>query len=232
MKAFKYRLYPTKDQVRKLEWTLSRCCELYNAALQERKEAWNAWKRHANFYDPEWRQEHARDYRVNYYDQANALPELKRERTEYARIGSHVLQETVKRVEKAFQGFFRRVQCGQTPGYPRYKSYKRYESFCFPDHAGWKLTGNRLSISNLGTIKVKLHREVQGTIKTCTVKREGENWYVVLTCVVEACLRTPYTDLAIGIDLGLLHFATLSNGETIENPRFFRRAEKKLVKLQ
>jgi putative transposase len=233
MKAFKYRLYPTKEQVSKLEWTLFRCCELYNAALQERKDAWSACKRHLNFHDPEWRAENKRHYSVSFAEQCRSLTEIRNEiRPEYKQIGSHVLQNVLHRVENAFSGFFRRVLCGQTPGYPRYASHKRYDSFCFPDHAGWKLTGNRLSIGNLGTIKVKLHREVQGIIKTCTVKREGENWYVVLTCVVEACLRTPYTDLAIGIDLGLLHFATLSNGETIENPRFFRHAEKKLVKQQ
>jgi putative transposase len=92
MKAFKYRLYPTTAQASLLDWQLARCCELYNAALQERKDAWNAYKKHPNFYDPAWREEHAKAYRVTYYDQANALPELKRAiRPEYAAIGSHVL---------------------------------------------------------------------------------------------------------------------------------------------
>ncbi len=230
MKAFKYRLYPTTDQANALDWQLARCCELYNAALQERKDAWNVCKQHPNFYDPQWRREHARDYRITYYDQANALPEIKRDlRPEYCALGSHVLQDVLRRVDKAFQAFFRRVTCGQTPGYPRYQSRSRYDSFTFPDHAGWKLTGNRLSITTIGTIKVKLHREVQGTTRTCTIKREGGYFYVVLACEVQAQPRLPYTDLAVGIDLGLLHFATLSSGETIENPRYLRRSEKKLA---
>ena len=133
-----------------------------------------ATKKHPHFYDPAWRCEHAKEYAVSYYDQANALPELKRDlRPEYAAIGSHVLQEVVRRVDKAFQNFFRRVRCGQTPGYPRYQSRSQYDSFCFPDQSGWKLIGNRLSITGIGMIKVKLHRDVQGTIKTCTIKREG-----------------------------------------------------------
>ncbi len=233
MKAFKYRLYPTTAQAQALEWQLSRCCELYNAALQERKDAWNACKQHPNFYDQTWRTEHARDYAVTYYDQANTLPQLKRDiRPEYCAIGSHVLQDVLRRVDKAFQAFFRRVKNGQTPGYPRYQSRTHYDSFCFPDHAGWKLTGNRLTLTNIGTIKVKLHREVQGTMKTCTVKREGEHWYVVLACEMQAQPCLPYTDLAVGIDLGLLHFATLSSADTIENPRNYRRSEKKLARKQ
>jgi putative transposase len=233
MKAQKFRLYPTDTQIERLDWTLARCAELYNAALQERKDAWNACKKHPNFYDPAWREEHAKDSRVTYYDQANALPELKRDlRPEYAAIGSHVLQEVLKRVEKAFQAFFRRVRCGQTPGYPRYQAQSQYNSFCFPDHAGWKLIGNRLSITGIGTIKVKLHREIAATVKTCTIKREGTHWYVVLACEVQAHPRLPYTDLAIGIDMGLLHFATLSTGGTIENPRYFRTSEKKLATAQ
>ena len=233
MKTFKYRLYVTKEQAEQLEWILARCCELYNAALQERKEIWMVCKKHPNFYDPAWYAEHAKEYRVTYYDQANALPELKRDlRPEYAAIGSQVLQDVLRRVDNAFQAFFRRVTCGQTPGYPRYQSRTHYDSFCYPAQSGWKMNGNRLTLTGIGTIKVKLHRTVQGTIKTCTIKREGNNWYLVLACEVEAELRRAYTDLAVGIDLGLLHFATLSNADTIENPRFLRNGEKRVQKKQ
>jgi len=233
LKAFKYRLYPTTAQANALDWQLARCCELYNSALQERKDAWNACKQHPNFYDPTWRKEHASDYRVNYYDQANALPELKGEiRPEYAGIGAHVLQDVLRRVDKAFQAFFRRVSCGQTPGYPRYQSRSHYDSFCFPDHAGWKIKGSRLTITGIGTIKVKLHQEVEGQIKTATIKREASNWYVVFSYEGAACPRLPYTDEAVGIDLGVTHFATLSSGDTIENPRYFRRGEDKLTAKQ
>ncbi len=277
IKNYKYRLYPTDTQSQQLDWTLARCCELYNAALQERKDAWDACKQHPNFYDPQWRKEHAAEYSVNYYDQANALPELKREiRPEYRAVGAHVLQEVLRRVDKTFQAFFRRVRTGATPGYPRFKSRTHYDSFSFPDHAGWKLTGSRLSITGLGSeapyavaneaaatirippatdtsylafapaggkeatlrvmprkgsIKVKLHREIQGTIKTCMIKREGKCWYVVFACEVAACpLPLSYED--VGIDLGVTHFAALSDGTFIEQPRYYRRSEKKLASAQ
>ncbi len=233
MKAYKFRLYPTDAHIEKLNWTLARCCELYNAAVQERKDVWNVCKKHPNFYNSAWREEHAKDYRVTYVDQANALPELKREsRPDYAAIGSHVLQDVLRRVEKAFAGFFRRVSCGQKPGYPRYHSSKRYDSFCFPDQSGWKLKEDRLSITGIGTIKVKMHRELQGTVKTTTIKREGKHWYVVFAVEIEQEIRYHPSEEAVGIDLGLLHFATLSTALTIENPRYYRRAEKKLKKAQ
>jgi putative transposase len=216
IKAFKYRLYPTSKQVEQLEWTLSRCCELYNAALQERKDAW----KYAH-------------QSVNFAQQCRSLSEIRNEiREEYQQIGSHALQNVLHRVDNAFKDFFRRVKAGEKPGYPRYQPRARYDSFCFPDYAGWKLEGNRLKITNLGSIKIRLHREVQGKVKTCTVKREGDHWYVVVSCEVESQARTPYTDEAVGIDLGVSKLATLSNGDVIENPRHYRKAEAKLAKAQ
>jgi putative transposase len=212
--AYKFRLYPTGKQQERLQETLDRCRELYNAAVQERRDAYRMAGKS-----------------ITYYDQANQLPEIKQEREEYQDIHSQVLQDVLRKVDKAFQAFFARCKRGDTPGFPRYKGRKQFDSFTYPQ-VGFSLThDNRVCLSKIGTIKVKLHREIKGVIKTCTIKREGEHWYVVFACEVEqepleAC------DEAVGIDLGLLHFATLSTGETIENPRFFRKTEKKLAKLQ
>lgn len=216
IKAYKYRLYPNKTTEQKLQWVLDRARELYNAALQERKEAYKM-----------------AGVSIGYYEQKRDLVEIKEEiRPEYQEIASHVLQDVILRVKKAYDGFFRRVKNGEKPGYPRFQGRNRYNSFCYPDGAGWKLEGNKLHLSKIGTVKIKLHRELQGKIKTVTIKREGEHWYVTFSCEVEVCPQTPYTDEAIGIDLGLLHFATLSTGDTIENPRYYRKAEKKLEKSQ
>ena len=214
IKSSKYRLYPTKKQAETLEWTLRRCCELYNAALQERKEAWKYAKKS-----------------VSYYDQSAQLPEIKAIREEYKLIGAHVLQNVLKRVDLAFQAFFRRVKAGEKPGFPRYQSSTRYDSLSYPDKAGWKLEKDRLTLTNIGHINIRLHREIEGTIKTCTIKREGKHWYVCFVCEVEA-EKVPVSYEDVGIDLGLNHFAALSNGIFIDNPRHYRRAEKKLVKLQ
>ncbi len=213
-KSYKYRLSPTRKQQEALQETLDRCRELYNAALQERRDAYRMC-----------------GVSLTYYDQAAELSEIKELREEYIAIHSQVLQDVLRRVEKGMKAFFRRVKHGEKAGYPRFQRRDRYDSFTYPQ-AGYSITqDSRVCLSKLGSIKVKLHRPIQGTIKTCTVKREGEHWYMVFSCEVEYIgARLPYTDDAIGIDLGVLHFATLSTGDKIENPRFFRRAEKKVHK--
>ena len=213
-KSLKYRLSPTRKQAETLQWTLDRTRELYNAALQERRDAYRMAQKS-----------------ITYYEQANQLPDIKEIREEYKDIHSQVLQDVLRRADKAMHAFFRRVKAGETPGYPRFQGKQRYDSFIYPQ-SGFCLThDNRVCLSKIGSIKVKLHRGVQGKVTTCTIKREGTHWYVVFACEV-APEALPENQEAVGIDLGLLHFATLSTGETIENPRYFRRAEKKLEKLQ
>jgi len=244
-KTYKYRMYPNKTQEKSLLWVLDRCRELYNCALQERKEAYEIGvKRHPGYYDLDTRKELAKLHSVSYNDQQNQLPELKKIREEYQEIGSHVLQDVLKRLDKAFQSFFRRVREGQTPGYPRFIGKSRYNSFLYPDRAGWKIEttqepdpqrgGGRalLKLSNIGDIKVHLHRNIDGIVKTCTVKRESDEWYVIFSCEVADPVPLPASDEDVGIDLGVTHFATLSTGEFIEAPHHYRKVEKKLQKLQ
>lgn len=219
-KAYKYRIYPNKEQGEKLQWTLDHCRELYNAALQERKEAYRMSR-----------------VSIGYNQQAAQLPDVKDIRPEYANIHSQVLQNVLRRVDKAFQAFFRRVKNGEKPGYPRFQGRNRYDSFTFPQ-LGFSLTAdNRVCLSKIGTIKVKFPKKKkanppQGTMKTCTIKREGEHWYVIFTCEVDQELVYHPSQASVGIDLGLLHFGTLSDGSTIENPRHLRASEQKLKKLQ
>jgi putative transposase len=214
LKSFKYRLSPTCKQRQVLQWTLDRCRELYNAALEERRDAYRMVNKSMNF-----------------YDQAKQLPEIKEIREEYQDIYSQVLQDVLRRVKRAFDNFFRRCKNGEKPGYPRFQGYNRYDSFTFPQ-SGFSLThDNRVCLSKIGSIKVKRHRPAEGEVKTCTIKREGDAWYVVFACEVEPEKLEVNGD-AVGIDLGLLHFATLSDGSTIENPRYFRTGAKKLAKLQ
>jgi putative transposase len=212
--AYKFRLYPTSKQVQTLTSTLDRCRELYNAALQERRDAYRMAGKS-----------------ITYYDQANQLPEIKDIREEYKDIHSQVLQDVLRTADKTFAAFFARCKRGAIPGFPRYKGRNQFASFTYPQ-VGFSLThDNRVCLSKIGSLKVKLHREIKGTVKTCTIKREGDCWYVVLTCEVEP-EPLEASDVAVGIDLGLLHFATLSDGSTIENPRPLRTSEKKLERLQ
>ncbi len=232
LKAYKYRLYPNKKQAEKLQWVLNRCRELYNSALQERRDAYEMMvKRHPNYYDEATRKHLTHEYALSYNQQATQLSEVKETRLEYNDIHSQVLQDVLRRMDKAFKAFFRRVKEGKAPGYPRFQGYGRYDSF-------FSLTeDNRVCLSKIGTIKVKMPtgkkaNPPQGTMKTCTIKREGQHWFIVFTCEVEQDIVYHLSLEAVGIDLGLLHFATLSDGSTIENPRHVRTSEHKLKKLQ
>ena len=199
-----------------------------------RRDAYNFHvKQHPCYYDEATRKRLTSELTVCYNSQQNDLPILKQElREEYQEIAAHVLQDTLRRLDKAFQAFFRRAKQGQTPGYPRFKSYARYDSFTYPDGAGWKLDGNQLHLSKIGTCKIRLHRELTGTIKTVTMKREVDQWYVIFTCEVAHAEKLPTRYEDVGIDLGVSHLATLSNGEMIEHPRFLRRGEDTLKRRQ
>lgn len=218
MRTYKYRLCPTKYQVQLLADTLESCRALYNCALEQRKLAYRQF-----------------GVSLNYYSQADELKEIKEYFPEYKQVHSQVLQDVLKRVDKAFQNFFHRLKSGKKPGYPRYKGYGWYDSFTYPQ-SGFSLSDNskgnqRLKLSKIGNIKVKLHRKIQGTVKTCTIKRELNNWYVCFSCEGEPEIL-PKTGKSIGIDVGLEKFATLSDGMIIENPRYLRQSEAKLKREQ
>ncbi|GEM82025.1 RNA-guided endonuclease InsQ/TnpB family protein [Meiothermus hypogaeus] len=218
-KAFKYRLYPTQPQQKDLERTLSLCRHLYNAALQERRDAYKKAGR-----------------TVGFYEQKRYLPEIRAELPEYKHIHSQVLQNVIERVDKAFQGFFRRVKAGQKAGYPRFKGQGRYDSFTFPQAGttGVKLQegGKRALLHGIGSVKMKLHRPLEGRLKTATLKREGDDWYIVFVCEVEP-QPLPENQEAIGIDMGTNpHFLVTSEGEMVEAPRYFQKAQAKLARTQ
>jgi putative transposase len=211
MKAFKFKLKVSSQIKQKLDHTLDLCRELYNAALQERREA----------------------YRLNqvsltYKTQANQLPAIKEYRPEFAEIYSQILQDVLKRLEKTFQAFFGRIKRGEKAGFPRFKGADRYDSFTFPQANGsFRLEGNNLYLSKIGKMKVKLSRKVLGKAKICTIKREVSGWFVIFTVEDEKELL-PKTGKQVGIDVGIESFLTLSNGQQIENFKYFEASQKKL----
>jgi putative transposase len=215
-KAFQYRLYPTAAQETKLKATLSECRWLYNHLLEVRKIAW------------EERQE-----TLGLYDQQATLPALKMDRPSLATVHSQVLQNVAVRIDLTFRAFFRRVKMGERPGYPRFRGRNRYDSFCYPQApSGCKLKGDRLTLSGIGTVRIVLHRPLEGILKTCCVRRSPTGkWYATFACEVEAA-PLPESVERVGIDVGLHSFAALSTGEAVENPRFFRKDEKALGKAQ
>jgi len=246
IKAYKYRIYGNKATTDKLYRVLTLCRELYNAGLQERRDAYEICvKRHPNYYDEASRKQLTKEHGISVYAQKRDLVEIKEViRPEYQDIASHVLQDVLFRLDKAFKRFFQRVAEGKPPGYPRFQGRNRYTSFTYPDGAGWKLDERtrppekkrmvrvNLKLSKIGTVKLHLHRDLVGTIKTLTIKREGEHFYAVFTCEIGKPEALEVASEDVGIDLGVTHFAALSTGEFIEHPRHYRRAEKRLKKLQ
>jgi putative transposase len=171
------------------------------------------------------------DVSLSKYQQLMFLPLLKAERPSLDSVHSQVLQNVVDRLDKAFQAFFRRCKAKENPGFPRFRGVHRYNSFCYPQ-SGFALIGKNLKLSKLGNIRVKMHRPILGEIKTCTLRKTASgNWDVSFSCEVNSEPLLPKTE-AIGIDVGLEHFATLSNGKEIANPRFFKRGERALAKAQ
>lgn len=237
-KAFKYRLSPTCKQAEKLQWTLDRCRELSNAALSERKDAYKMHQRTTVYQNEQGQcfiaqmEASMKVNDVSYYQQKRDIVDIKAIREEYKDIHSQVLQDVVNRIEKGMQAFFRRLREGQTPGFPRFKGRDRYDSFSYPQD-GYSLTHDRrVCLSKIGSIKVKLHREIQGVIKTCTVKREVDAWYVVFSCEVATPTPLPVVGSEIGIDVGVTHFAALSDETFIESPRYYRKAQGDLAVAQ
>lgn len=209
IKSYKFRISTSKAVSAKLETTLYLCQQLYNAGLQERIEAYKINK-----------------VSINYQAQQNQLPDIKITNPEYKNIHSQVLQNVLKRLDKAFDGFFLRIKKGVKAGFPRFKSISRYDSFTFPQ-SGFSLTGNKLTLSKIGTVKVKLSREIIGKVKMLTVKREIDKWFVVFT-VETAIEPLEKTGESVGLDAGVANFLTLSDGTTIENNRFYQSTQKKL----
>ena len=193
---------------------LDQCRWLYNELLSQRKLAYEEL-----------------EISLTKYQQLMFLPELKLEKPELDQIHSQVLQNVVDRLDKAFDGFFNRCKSGEKPGFPRFRGHHRYDSFCFPQ-SGFALVGKELKLSKIGHIRIKMHREIQGTFKTCTIRRTPAGaWSVSLSCEIETA-DLPPNEKAIGIDVGIESFAVFSDGKEIANPRFFKKEEKALAKAQ
>ena len=166
-------------------------------------------------------------------DQQKILVKDKKNISYLTDIHSQVLQDVLFRVEKAYKAFFRRLKDRNgKAGYPRFKNYGRYDSITYTQ-SGFEIIDGKLALSKIGHIKLKQHRSVFGIIKTCNIKKEIDKWYV--------CFSVEYTPVTkkqtvirkhVGIDVGIRSFAVLSNGETLDNPKYLVKSEEKLIKKQ
>ncbi len=212
--TFKYRLYPTRKQETALRFTLEECRWLYNYLLEQRQLAYEEC-----------------DVSLSCFDQQGKFIQLKKDRPPLTRIYSHVLYDVAVRIDLAFKAFFRRCKKGEAPGYPRFRGEGRYDSFTYPG-TGFKIKDGIIYLSKIGNVKAVIHRPLEGTIKTCTVRQTPTGkWFVTIVCEIEPMIL-PVVDTQIGIDVGLASFATLSTGNKIENPRFYRKEEVNLRRAQ
>jgi len=215
-KTYKYKLQPTAEQEGTLAFVVRRCRELYNAGVQERRDAWQKC-----------------GVSITAAGQSAQLPEIKDVRPEYCDVHSQVLQDVITRLDRAFQAFFRRFKAGETPGYPRFHGANRYTSFTYKQFGnGATLDNGCLVLSKIGRVAVRWSRPLAGTPKTVTISREADGWYACFSCEGVPIQRLPETGREMGIDLGLESFATLADGSRIANPRIFRVAERRLKRAQ
>jgi putative transposase len=221
VRVYRYRLNPTRAQDAALRETLERLRELYNAALQHRRDAYRKG-----------------GVSVSAYAQMSELRGVRDVRPEYALIHTHLLQDVLTRLDRAYRAFFRRVKAGETPGFPRFKGRGRYRTFTFKDaknHNGVRLLagGKRVKLAGIGNVKVKLHRPVEGHVKQASVSLDGDgHWYIAFACDDVPAKALPVTGRSVGIDVGITTFAALSDGTMVDNPRPFETAQRELATAQ
>jgi putative transposase len=220
-RAYKYRIYPTVRQEQLLAAQLSFTRGLYNAALEQRIAS---YKR--------------RGRSVSYLEQSREFTGLRRECPDLfpAGMSRSSQQFALRRIDRAFRGFFRRVHHGQKPGFPRFKSVNRWNTLQAQHKNGsvFRPGMRRLDWSGVGSIKVRVHRPIPplAELKVVTLKRRGRKWYASIDVLLPTPKPLPRTDRAVGIDLGITKFAALSTGELVDGPRTQRHAETRVAELQ
>jgi putative transposase len=224
-RAYKFRAYPTHPQEGRAVRLLRDHCDLYNAALAERREAWRRGR-----------------VSIGYHEQSAQLRAIRADDPEgQGRHSFTAQQQTLRRLHATFGAFFKRVRAGQLAGYPRFKPYQRFNQVLFVagDGAKWEPADERCqrdrwahaSFQAVGRVKVNQHRAVQGRVKTLQLKREYRRWYVIVASEVEV-RPLPATGREIGVDLGVARFLTTSDGQVVANPQFLAAATATIAGLQ
>jgi putative transposase len=205
-RAWKYRIYPSRKHNKELNNYLNTCKNLWNSLLEYTKE---------------------------YYDETKKFPSrkqlylLSKDTNLYSQVGQNVADKLVK----SLKVMIAKKKAGKKAGFPRFKSFDRMRSFTYPQF-GFKLS-DKLELSGLGSIMIKKHRNIQGQIKTLTIKKSpSRKWFAIFTSEVEIAEPQKKQKPKTGIDLGIEYFAYLSNDSKIENPRHLKRAELILKRLQ
>lgn len=219
LKTFEFRLRENRTFVEECERTLNGCRFLYNCALEQRIGLYAQTGKGIGFVEQSRQLTDAR----------NALPEV-------AAVYRDIQADVLKRLDKAFDAFFRRLKSGDAPGFPRFKGRDRYDSFgcARRERDPFPIKGDKLTMPGIGTCRVRLSRGIgeMGRCRFVRILRRADGWYVQLVCEMAKPAPLAATGKAVGIDVGIESFATLSTGEQVENPRFIEKAAKKLAWAQ
>ena len=199
LRTFQFRLRPNATQAAMLTRILADNAETYNACLQERIGAWKLQRKS-----------------ITYRDQQNELTELRKDPA-FSWMACDIMRDPLRRVDRAFKAFFARVKRGAKPGFPRWRSRHRYDSFSFSLPV---CRERSIKIPNVGDIRARGGRLIDGRAKLCTVKRDGARWTASVVCDIGEAPAKRAVSRATGIDVGLTTLATLSDGTEIENPRW------------
>ncbi|NEQ87519.1 MAG: transposase, partial [Moorea sp. SIO2I5] len=234
--AYQYRLRLTKTQVTEIERWLEMLRYQYNYLLADRFRWYEQNRCSINAcplvcYLPELRDN------PDYFSQKRTLPQLKSDRPWYGEIHAHVLQDCVKRVDLAFKRFLKGDYKGKRSGRPRFKSKGRYRSLTFPSLGKNPIKGNLLKLPKFGWVKMIYHRPIPDgfKIKTATITRKADGYYVTLSIqddTVPEIIPAAEVSNPIGIDMGLKSFLIRSDGSSVEIPQYYRKAQKRLKKIQ
>jgi len=204
-KTYRFKLRPTTAQSERFEQWLGTCRYVYNLAKDCKETAYRKGKT------------------LSYYDLKKQLPDLKSE--DWIKdVQSQVLQDVIKRLDTAYQNFFRGA------GYPKWAAKGKFSSFNFPQ--GVSVNGNRIKLPKIGEVGFIKSQAVEGKIKQAKIKKEIDGWYVSLTCITEQKFRYLPNESQIGLDVGIARYYTLSDGTYQSNPRFFYQLKDKLAEAQ
>lgn len=188
---------------------------LYNKALEQRINAWRVY-----------------GLSLTCFDQNKSLNQVRK--TKYPKVNCTSFQQTMRRLDIAFKAFFRRVKAGDKPGFPRFKPASRFNSIVFRVNDGAKISNGKLVLTKMPPIRVKWHRDLPAgvCVKLIRIVKKNGHWYVCLSVDADFHETREPTGKAVGIDLGISHLATTSDGEFFDSPKFYIKAQKRLRVLQ
>ena len=216
-RAYKFRIYPDATRQEEIDERLILAQQFYNKILEKSIASYQNGKA-----------------KVSMSQFNRFVKEIIQEDKKYLKLYSQTRCEIEFRLLKAYQNFFRRIKEGnKKAGFPRFRSRDRYKSITYPqDNGSFSIRKSRLRVSRIGTMPIDLHRKIEGTIKTLTIKREGRNYYAVFTAINEIKVPEVKNTNPVGIDLGLDSFVAMSDGTKIEKPKFTQQKRKKIAKWQ